>query len=265
MEIKEFVNQEKLNLKSKINALKIKPTLVIIQVNDDQASNTYIKGKMKDGLEVGAKVILDKQNANISELDLLNLIEKYNHDNSVHGLIVQMPLPKHINEGCVKLAINPKKDVDGFHPLSTFEACTPKGIITYLKAQNVVIEGKNAVVIGRSNIVGKPMQKLLLKENANVTQLHSKSKREDVEFYLAHADIIVVAVGHKHFLDHSFSLKPTAVVIDVGINRDADGLKGDCEPNLKVALQTPVPGGVGLLTRLSLFINLMEAYYGICN
>lgn len=265
MEIKEFVSKEKQQLKEKILALKTKPTLVIIQVNDDQASNSYIRGKLKDGAEVGANVILDKQNPNISESELLKLIDKYNHDANVHGLIVQMPLPKHINEEHIKLAVNPKKDVDGFHPLSRLNACTPNGIIRYLKHEGVVIEGKNAVIIGRSNIVGKPMQRLLLKENATVTQMHSKTRREDMEYYLAHADIIVVAVGHKYFLDHHFKLKNSAVVIDVGINRDSDGLKGDCEPNLKVAIQTPVPGGVGLLTRLALFTNLMEAYYGIYN
>ncbi|MCQ2792595.1 MAG: bifunctional 5,10-methylenetetrahydrofolate dehydrogenase/5,10-methenyltetrahydrofolate cyclohydrolase, partial [Bacilli bacterium] len=242
--------------------LKTIPCLVIIQVNNDSASDAYVRGKLKDGAEIGVKVILDKQAPTISQDALLALIEKYNHDNNVHGLIVQMPLPKHINENLVKLAVSPKKDVDGFHPLSTFSPCTPKGIIDYLKSEHVEILGKNAVVIGRSNIVGKPMQILLRNESANVTQLHSKTSRSDMEFYLAHADIIVVAVGHKYFLDHNFKLKESAVVVDVGINRDETGLHGDVEPNLKVRLQTPVPGGVGLLTRLTLLVNLMEAYYG---
>jgi len=263
MEIKEYVLKKKNELKVEISKLKIKPTLIIIQVNDDPASDAYVRGKLKDGIEVGANVILDKQSPNISEIQLVNLINKYNNDDNVHGLIVQMPLPKQINEDNIKLAVSSKKDVDGFHPLTKFKPCTPKGIIDYLKAEHITIQGKNAAIIGRSNIVGKPMQKLLLLENANVTQMHSKTSKEDMKFYLAHADIVVVAIGHKYFLNHEFNLKKDAVVIDVGINRDETGLKGDCEPNLNVRLQTPVPGGVGLLTRLSLLVNLMEAYYGI--
>jgi len=263
MIIKDYVIKRKEELKNEISSLTIKPKLVIIQVNNDPASDAYVKGKLKDGAEVTANVVLDKQESTISEEHLIKLIEKYNNDNSVHGLIVQMPLPKHINENHIKLAVNPDKDVDGFHPLTRFDPCTPKGIIDYLKSENITIQGKNAVVIGRSNIVGKPMQKLLLKENANVTQLHSKTTHEDMCFYLEHADIIVVAVGKKHFLDTTFKLKETAVVVDVGINRDEQGLHGDCEPNLKVKLQTPVPGGIGLLTRLTLLVNLLEAYYGI--
>lgn len=265
MNIKEYVAKRKLELKNEIASLTVKPCLIIIQVNDDPASDAYVRGKLKDGAEVGAKVILDKQLPTISENDLLKIINQYNQDPNVHGLIVQMPLPKQINEDTIKLAVNPKKDVDGFHPLSRLSPCTPKGIIDYLKSEHVEIMGKNAVVIGRSNIVGKPMQILLRNESANVTQLHSKTSKEDMAFYLAHADIIVVAVGHKYFLDHNFKLKETAVVVDVGINRDETGLKGDVEPNLKVRLQTPVPGGVGLLTRLTLLVNLMEAYYGIQN
>lgn len=263
MIIKDYVAKRKIELKEEISKLNEKPCLVIIQVNNDPASDAYVRGKLKDGAEVGANVILDKQQPTISQDDLIKLINKYNNDPKVHGLIVQMPLPKHINENIIKLSVNPKKDVDGFHPMSTFSPCTPKGIIDYLKSENVEILGKNAVVIGRSNIVGKPMQILLRNESANVTQLHSKTTRSDMEFYLAHADIIVVAVGHQHFLDHTYKLKESAVVVDVGINRDETGLHGDAEPNLKVKLQTPVPGGVGLLTRLTLLVNLLEAYHGI--
>jgi len=263
MIIKDYVIKRKQELKDIVSKLSIKPTLIIIQVNDDPASDAYVRGKLKDGAEVGMNVKLDKQSPSISEEELIKLINKYNNDNSVHGLIVQMPLPKHINEEHIKLAVNPIKDVDGFHPLSRFAPCTPKGIIDYLKEEGVNMTGANACVIGRSNIVGKPMQKLLLKENCNVTQMHSKTTKEDMHFYLEHADIIVVAVGRKYFLDHSYKLKKSAVVVDVGINRDNEGLKGDAEPNLDVKLQTPVPGGVGLLTRLTLLVNLLEAYYGI--
>jgi methylenetetrahydrofolate dehydrogenase (NADP+)/methenyltetrahydrofolate cyclohydrolase len=175
---------------------------------------------------------------------------------------VQLPLPKQISENDIRLAINPAKDVDGFHPLSPCDPCTPKGIISYLKSQSFPFRGANAVMIGRSNIVGKPMARLLTKNDCNVTVLHSKTSPEDMRFYVAHADLVVVAVGHQDFLDHSFTYKPTAVVVDVGINRGEDGkLHGDAEPNLPVALQTPVPGGVGLLTRLALIENLLEVYH----
>ena len=261
MNIKEYVIKRKQELKETVNGLTRKPCLIIIQVNNDPASDAYVRGKLKDGAECGMNVKLDKQEPSITEDALIKIISQYNNDESVDGLIVQMPLPKHINEDHIKLAVNPIKDVDGFHPLSKLSPCTPKGIIDYLKSEGVVFSGKNACVIGRSNIVGKPMQKLLLKENANVTQMMSKTTREDMEFYLGHADIIVVAVGKKYFLDHTFKLKESCVVVDVGINRDDTGLKGDCEPNLKVKLQTPVPGGVGLLTRLTLLTNLLEAYY----
>ena len=169
-----------------------------------------------------------------------------------------MPLPRQIDEEEIKLAINPKKDVDGFHPLSKLSPCTPKGIMNYLHAENIKILGKNAVILGRSNIVGKPMAKLLLAESANVTVLHSKTTFEDMHRYIANADIIVVAIGKQHFLDNKFEYKPDAVIVDVGISRDETGLHGDAIPNLPVRLQTPVPGGVGLLTRLALYENLLE-------
>ena len=183
----------------------------------------------------------------------------YNYNDDVDGILVQMPLPKHIDEAKVKETINPVKDVDGFHPLSKCIPCTPKGIIDYLKNENVEFTGKNAVVIGRSNIVGKPVAHLLLGLNCNVTVLHSRTSKEDMNFYLAHADIVVVAVGKKYFLSDQ-PLKDTAVVVDVGINRVDGKLYGDCAPNLKVRLQTPVPGGIGLLTRVSMLENLLICY-----
>lgn len=259
MDIKEYVEKNKQILKNEVLGLFPKPCLAIIQINNDTASNSYVKGKMKDASELGINTILSTHNENYSEAELLDEIRKYNNTDSVHGIIVQLPLPKHIDENKVKLAIDPIKDVDGFHPLSFYSPCTPKGIVAYLKDEGVVFQGQNAVVIGRSNIVGKPMAKLLLKENANVTVLHSKTNQEDMNFYLKHADIIVVAVGRKWFLDKQ-ELKSSAVVVDVGINRENGVLYGDTRPGLKVRLQTPVPGGVGLLTRLNLMINLLEAY-----
>ena len=263
MEIKEYVANEKLRIKEEVASLKVTPSFVIIQVNDDPASNAYVKGKIKDANEVGIKVELRKFSPTISEEELIYEVNKVNEDPSIHGLIVQMPLPKHINEERIKLSVSPNKDIDGFHPMSELSPCTPKGIIDYLKNEKFNFVGKNALIIGRSNIVGKPMAKLLLKEHCNTTIVHSRTSREDMEFYVAHADIIVIAIGKTAFLNNTFKYKESAVIVDVGINRTEEGLKGDAERNLPVALQTPVPGGVGLLTRLTLLKNLMDAYLAI--
>lgn len=259
--IKEYTIRKKEIYKEEIATFSIKPKLVIIQVNEDAASCAYIKGKIKDLEEIGANYEHVKLPIDISEEDLIKIIDKFNNDPSVHGLIVQMPLPSQINEEHIKRAVVQAKDVDGFNPLSTFRAATPNGIINYLKDNNFDFKGKNAVVLGRSNIVGRPMAQYLLDESANVTVLHSKTTRLDMERYLENADLIVVAVGKLGFLDNSFKFKETAIVIDVGINRNEEGkLKGDAIEDLKVAFKSPVPGGVGLLTRLSLLSNLMKAY-----
>lgn len=259
MTIKEYVKVRKEEIKNEVSKMKHIPSLVIVQLNEDEASKAYVKGKLKDAAELGINATLIKLPIETSEEVLLNKIEELNNDDSVDGFIVQMPLPKQINEAKVTLAISPKKDVDGFHPMSHFIPCTPYGILKYLKRENIQMLGKNAVVIGRSNIVGKPMARLLLKESANVTILHSKTCREDMENYIKNADIIVVAVGKQGMLDNSFTYKKDAVIIDVGINRDETGLHGDALPDLPVRLQTPVPGGVGLLTRMALMENLLEA------
>lgn len=259
MLIKEYVINQKQKLKADVAALPRAPRFSIVQVNQDPASDVYIRGKINDANEVGIEARLIKLQPTITEEYLFEVIEQLNHDPFVDGFIVQMPLPKHISEQAVKEAIAPAKDIDGFHPMSKFNPCTPQGIINYLKSENINFTGKNAVVIGRSNIVGKPMQRLLLNENCNVVQLHSKTTATDMAFYVAHADIIVVAVGKKYMLNRSFTFKPTAVIVDVGLNRE-DGISyGDVEPNLPVQLQTPVPGGVGLLTRLTLLENVLEA------
>jgi len=257
MEIKEYVAMRKHQIRDKVALMKNKPHLAIVQVNEDEGSNSYIRGKMKDAEELGVLATHIKLPVETSEQEVLNVVQDLNHDSGIHGFIVQMPLPQHINEDKVKVAIDPKKDVDGFHPLSTLKACTPRGILDYLKFNHIEILGKNAVVVGRSNIVGKPMASLLTKESANVTVLHSKTKPDDMRFYLEHADIIVVAIGKK-WLIGDFNFKPDAVIIDVGINRVDGVLYGDVKPNQKVRLQTPVQGGVGPLTRLALFENLME-------
>ena len=262
MEIKEYVRNRKQFLKDEFLAFNDKHKFVIVQMNEDAASNAYIKGKLKDGNELGVNVELRKFPLDLSQKQLLEEIEKLNNDDEVAGFIVQMPLPKQINEEDVKLAISPKKDVDGFHPLSKLNPCTPQGIMNYLDEEKIELMGKNAVVIGRSNIVGKPMAKMLLARSANVTVLHSKTNIDDMHRYIENADIIVVAVGKIGLLNDSFKYKKTAVIVDVGINRSEDGLKGDATKGLDVALQTPVPGGVGLLTRLALYENYLKIIKG---
>ncbi len=260
MEIREYVQERKALLKKEIALNKATPVLVIVQVNEDYASDRYINGKLNDAREVGIEARHIKLSVSTSEEELLTLIDELNEAADVHGIIVQLPLPKHISEEKVKASVSALKDVDGFNPLSKFKACTPLGIINYLKAENVVFRGKSALVIGRSNIVGRPMADLLINEDATVTIAHSKTTKEDLELYLSRADIVVVAVGKAHFISEQ-SLKEDAVVVDVGINRGSDGkLQGDARPALQVRLQTPVPGGVGLLTRLTLLENVWEAY-----
>lgn len=259
MTIKEYVKARKEEIKAEVATMAKKPNLVIVQLNEDEASKAYVKGKLKDAAELGINAKLIKLPVETTEKQLLKQIDKLNKNKKVDGFIVQMPLPKQIDEEKVKLAVAPSKDVDGFHPMSELNPCTPQGIMNYLKHEGTQFVGKNAVVIGRSNIVGKPMAKLLLKESCNVTVLHSKTSREDMADYLAKADIIVVAVGKMHLIDSSFKFKESAIIVDVGINRDADGkLHGDVVPGLPVALQTPVPGGVGLITRLCLMENLLK-------
>ena len=258
MTVKEYVLARKEEIKELVSKMEVVPSLTVVQVNEDAGSNAYVKGKLKDAAELGIPANLIKLPLETKEEQLLNLIDELNKDDRVTGFIVQMPLPRQINEEKVKLAISPDKDVDGFHPMSSLNPCTPQGVMNYLHAMNVQILGKNAVVIGRSNIVGKPMARLLTKESANVTVLHSKTTPEDMKFYIEHADIVVVAIGKAGFLDNRFKYKDNCVIIDVGISRDDTGLHGDAIPNLPVALQTPVPGGVGLLTRLALLENLLS-------
>lgn len=257
--IKEYVEIKKRELKTFFDKFDKRKVLVIIQLNDDPASNAYIRGKLKDCAEINVDAKLIKLSEETSEEILIELINKFNIDQDVDGIIVQMPLPKHIDEELIKRTIDTSKDVDGFNEYSKFTPATPKGIIEFLKDNNYVFKGRNAVVLGRSNIVGKPMQKALLSLNMNVINLHTKTTEEDKKFYIEHADLIVVSIGRKYNVDNRFNFKKDCVVFDVGINRVDGKLYGDCIPNLNVAYQSPVPGGVGLLTRLALLINLKEA------
>lgn len=245
------------------------PSLTVVLVGDDPASRSYVRGKQKASDYIGIDSQLIELPTETTEQELLELITKLNEDDHVHGILVQLPLPDHVNEQAIIEAISPEKDVDGFHPINigrmmtgqdTLYPCTPYGIIKMLQSKNIEIEGKHAVVIGRSNIVGKPVGQLLLKENATVTYCHSRTK--NMEEYIALADILIVAVGKAHFIDGTH-IKPGAVVIDVGVNRIEDGsLTGDVDfesAKQKASYITPVPKGVGPMTITMLMANTIKA------
>ncbi len=247
----------------------IQPKLSVIIVGDNPASKRYVKGKHNDCIECEIESQIIEMPKTASEEELLNNIKKLNNDDSVDGILVQLPLPKHINEYKVINAISPLKDVDGFCAINVgnlylgedcFMPCTPKGCIDLLDFYNIDISGKNAVVIGRSNIVGKPVAALLTQRDATVTITHSKT--QNLKQITQNADIIVVAIGKKAFLTNDM-VKKDAVVIDVGINVNENGkLCGDADfDNLidKVSMITPVPGGVGLMTRVNLLKNTVKS------
>ncbi len=246
------------------------PGLVVILVGENPASQVYVRNKERSALAAGFKSEVVRVPDTISEKELLALIERYNQDSEWHGILVQLPLPVHISEEKVLLAIDPDKDVDGFHPTNMGKfwsghpvmiPSTPAGIMEMFKEYQIELEGKTAVVIGRSNIVGKPMAQLLLDANATVTIAHSRTKK--LPELARQADILVVAIGRGHFVTKEF-VKPGAVVIDVGMNRDANGkLIGDVQYDevAEVASYiTPVPGGVGPMT----ITMLMEQTYEAC-
>ncbi|MBQ1274716.1 MAG: bifunctional methylenetetrahydrofolate dehydrogenase/methenyltetrahydrofolate cyclohydrolase FolD [Cellulosilyticum sp.] len=264
-QIKDELKQEV----SVLNQNGIFPGLAVILVGNNSASQVYVRNKKTACEYVGIKSFSYELPEETSEEALLGLIDTLNQDDKVHGILVQLPLPHHIDENKVILAIDPKKDVDGFHPqnvgalcagLPGFVSCTPAGVIELLKRSKVEISGKNCVVVGRSNIVGKPVSLLLLQEHGTVTICHSKTK--NLTKILKQADIVVAAVGKAKMIQGS-QLKEGAVVIDVGINRDENGkLCGDvdfasCEQ--VASMITPVPGGVGPMTIAMLMHNCVLA------
>lgn len=275
---KQLAKQLRENMKEEINLLKqrgITPHLTVILIGDDPASHSYVNGKKKASEEVGISSEIIKLDATITEDELLDKIQELNKDPNVHGILVQLPLPEHIDEQKVIETIDPKKDVDGFHPINvgrmmigqdTFLPCTPFGILKMLQSINIDMSGKHAVIIGRSNIVGKPMGQLLLNENATVTYCHSRTK--DLRKYTLSADILIVAVGKEHIVDGSY-IKDGAVVIDVGVNRTKEGkLTGDVDfedAKEKASYITPVPGGVGPMTITMLLENTIKAAKGLTN
>ena len=242
--------------------------LAVVQVGTDPASTVYVNNKKKACAYIGIGSRSYELPEDISEAGLVSLIEDLNADDTVNGILVQLPLPPHINEDRIIRTISPDKDVDGFHPVSVgrlwigekgFLSCTPAGIIQLLKRSGIGIEGKECVVIGRSNIVGKPMAALLLRENATVTVAHSRTK--NLKDVAKQADILIVAIGKKRFITSEY-IKEGAVVIDVGMHRDEDNhLCGDVdfadvEPHTSAI--TPVPGGVGPMTIAMLMDNCVE-------
>lgn len=271
---KKIALEIKNELKVKVEELKQQEKdvcLAVIQVGNDAASTVYVNGKKKDCEYIGIKSLSYELLEETTENELLDLIGKLNGDINVHGILVQLPLPSHMNEEMITQAISPEKDVDGFHEMNIgklcigengFECCTPAGIIQLLKRSGIEIAGKECVVIGRSNNVGKPTALLLLRENGTVTIAHSHT--ENLKEITKRADIVVAAIGKPKFITKEY-LKQGAVVIDVGIHRNADNtLCGDVDFDdvaETVSAITPVPGGVGVMTRAMLMYNCVSAVY----
>lgn len=263
--LQQEMTQEVTELKEK----GLQPGLAVILVGEDPASQVYVRNKERAANNIGMYSVVYRLPETTSEADLITKIEELNHDDKVHGILVQLPLPKHINEDLVLDTIDPAKDVDGFHPMNlgnlfagkpTMIPCTPAGIMELIKLSGLDLAGKNAVIIGRSNIVGKPMAHLLLQANATVTICHSKTK--DLPKVAKQADVLVVAIGRANFVTADF-VKEGAVVIDVGINRDeSNKLTGDVKFDEVAPLTsyiTPVPGGVGPMTITMLMRQTIDA------
>jgi len=257
-------------LKEKVSSLKTKPCLAVILVGDDKASKVYVRNKERAAKYIGINTITYKLEESTTTEDLLALIDKLNKDSSINGILVQFPLPKHIEEEKVLFSILPEKDVDAFHPTNVghlhlgtpkMVPCTPAGIIRLLDEYQISLDGKNAVVIGRSSIVGKPIAQLLLERNTTVTLTHSHT--HNLKDIVKNADIVIVAIGKPKFVTKDF-IKEGAVVIDVGINRDENNkLVGDVDfENVKdlTSFISPVPGGVGPLTVAMLMNQTYNAY-----
>ncbi|UII54799.1 bifunctional methylenetetrahydrofolate dehydrogenase/methenyltetrahydrofolate cyclohydrolase FolD [Cytobacillus spongiae] len=269
---KEIAEKKRKMIRDEVSQLRLKniiPGLAVILVGDDSASRTYVTNKQKTSKQLGMHSILIEFPSSVSEEDLLSKVQELNIDPSIHGILVQLPLPKQIDEIKVIEAISPNKDVDGFHPINigrlmigqdTFIPCTPFGIMEMIKETGVTVEGKHVVIVGRSNIVGKPAGQLFLNENGTVTYCHSRTPK--LHEYTSKADILVSAVGKVDLIrgDH---VKEGAIVIDVGMNRNASGkLCGDVafeEVKKKASYITPVPGGVGPMTITMLMENTLKA------
>ncbi|MGW8424746.1 bifunctional methylenetetrahydrofolate dehydrogenase/methenyltetrahydrofolate cyclohydrolase FolD [Peribacillus simplex] len=268
-EIAESVRQEISKEVQQLREKNIVPGLAVILVGDNQASQTYVRNKHKACEDLGMHSVLIKKPAELSQEELIQSIAELNQDDSIHGILVQLPLPGHIQEKAIIEAISPEKDVDGFHPINigrmmtgqdAFLPCTPYGVMVMLEYIDYDLEGKHVVIVGRSNIVGKPAGQLFLNANATVTYCHSRTK--DLAYYTKQADVVVAAVGKRDTItsDH---IKEGAVVIDVGMNRNDEGkLCGDVafdEVKNKASYITPVPKGVGPMTITMLMKNTVKS------
>ncbi len=272
MDGRVLASQIKAQVKTRVEELRaqgIRPCLAVVLVGDNPASAVYVRGKQADCTECGIESKLVRLPADVAEEKLLAVVDALAADQNVNGMLVQLPLPEGIDDQKIIAAIPPEKDVDGFTPVNAgrlltggacFLTCTPAGVIAMLKSTGVPLAGKRAVVLGRSNIVGKPAALLLLQENCTVTVCHSKT--QDLAAICAQADILVAAIGRAKFVTADM-IRPGALVVDVGINRGADGkLCGDVDfaPCAeKAAWISPVPGGVGLMTRAMLLVNTLRA------
>ncbi len=265
-QIKEGIAKELEELKAKTGEI---PGLAVVLVGENPASQAYVNNKEKTSKKLGFYSEVHRIPIETTQEELLSLVDKLNNDDKIQGILVQLPLPEHIEEEAVIIAIAPEKDVDGFHPINVgnlmigedcYIPCTPHGVMKMLEWTEQEIKGKNAVIVGRSNIVGKPVALLLLQQNATVTVCHSRTK--DLGSICREADILVVAVGRPKMVTGDM-VKPGAIVIDVGINRVDDKLVGDVdfESAKEVAgWITPVPGGVGPMTITMLMLNTLEAF-----
>ncbi|MFS0601882.1 bifunctional methylenetetrahydrofolate dehydrogenase/methenyltetrahydrofolate cyclohydrolase FolD [Peribacillus frigoritolerans] len=268
-EIAESVRQEISKEVQQLREKNVVPGLAVILVGDNQASQTYVRHKQKACEDLGMHSVLIKKPADLSQEELIQSIAELNQDDSIHGILVQLPLPGHIQEKAIIEAISPEKDVDGFHPINigrmmtgqdAFLPCTPYGVMVMLEYIDYDLEGKHVVIVGRSNIVGKPAGQLFLNANATVTYCHSRTK--DLAYYTKQADVVVAAVGKRDTItsDH---IKEGAIVIDVGMNRDDEGkLCGDVafdEVKNKASYITPVPKGVGPMTITMLMKNTVKS------
>jgi methylenetetrahydrofolate dehydrogenase (NADP+)/methenyltetrahydrofolate cyclohydrolase len=278
---KKISSQERLRIKEKVDEIKRRtnktPSLATILVGDDPASHVYIESKIKACQDVGIKSLHRNLDKNSSQKDIINLIKNLNENREVSGILLQLPLPQNKDAQMCINAIDPLKDVDGLHPFNAgllnlskswdemmgkniLVSCTPLGVIYLLRQSNITIEGKTAIVIGRSNLVGKPLSMLLLLNNATVISAHSKTK--NLKEMCKIADIVVAAVGKPKFINREF-IKDGAVIIDVGINRTTDGLCGDVDFNALKDMDisiSPVPGGVGPMTITMLLENTLKAF-----
>lgn len=269
---KKIAKEIRENLKIKCDELKekgIKPKLAVIMVGDDKASQVYVRNKSKACEEIGIEYEEYLLEAKIEQKVLIDLIEKLNKDDKINGILLQSPIPSHLDINEAFRTIAPEKDVDGFNPVNvgklslnqdTFVSCTPYGVMKMFEAYNIDLNGKNVTILGRSNIVGKPLMQCCLNKNATVTVCHSKTK--DLKQHTQNADIVISAIGKSKFITADM-IKKDAVIIDVGINRDKDGkLTGDVDfDNIydKASYITPVPGGVGPMTIAMLMNNVIKA------